>query len=294
LIVALRFDRLHALYGSRHAVVARNGAAYPAAIESLGTGPLDRVLRVHGAAIDLDPELAAMGAAHLARVRERAPQLHDGAVVVFAENAHGTLRCVRGSYFDMLATTDVLRAEYLAAGPEDGLALRDLAHAAAGGDPLLSGAGRAAAVGVTVVVTSAGADGPSVLLGRRRDDLGADAGLWHIPASGMVEPRSRPLVDTAVDELCEELGLALEDPGRLTMMGIGWDLLRLRPEVCLRLDLTVAEAFPTAAAVSDSEYVEARRISLTSEGMGEFWSAHPPPTVTPAAAAAIALLESHV
>lgn len=294
-----QFDRLHDLYGSRHAVVARNGAAYPVAIEVPATArpgsALDRVLRIEDTTIDLDPELVAVGAGHLARVRERAPRLHDGAVVVFADRgADGTLRCARGGYFDMLATTDVLRAEYMAAEPDGELPLRDLADAAACGDPLLRGSGRAAAVGVTVVVTVADADSRSVLVGRRRPDLGADAGLWHIAPSGMVEPRGRPLVDTAVSELCEELGLALADPDRLAMLGIGWDLLRLRPEVCLRLDLAEADPSGPDAVVSDSEYMEARRFSLTPDGIAEFWRTHPPPTVTPAAAAAIALLESHV
>ena len=45
-----------------------------------------------------------------------------------------------------------------------------------------------------MAVTVPGAESRSVLVGRRRADLGADAGLWHIPASGMVEPRGRPLV----------------------------------------------------------------------------------------------------
>jgi 8-oxo-dGTP pyrophosphatase MutT (NUDIX family) len=229
----------------------------------------------------------------VARVRARAPQLYDGPVLAFDRLDGDTIVCLGGRYFEMLATTDVLRDEYIAAGPDEELPLRDLAHTAAAGDPLRSGTGRAAAVGMTLVVTLPAADGRAMLLGRRRGDLGADPGSWHVPPSGMIEPGGSPLRESVVRELREELGLQLAEPN-LVPLGIGWDLLRLRPEVCLRLDLGVEDVSGSGPTLSPSEYVETARIPLSTEGLKDFWQAHPPPAVTPAAAAAIALVEGGV
>jgi ADP-ribose pyrophosphatase YjhB (NUDIX family) len=170
----------------------------------------------------------------------------------------------RSGYFANVRTADALRAEWLREGMGP---LRARAHALADGDPLHDGHGRAAAVGLAVVATHAG----RVLLGRRSRSLAADPGLWHVAPSGMLEPGTS--VEAQVErELREELGVEGAEAPR--MLGVGFDLLRLRPELCLTLELSGEEVQPGA------EFSETRWIDPTDD-----W----PADLTPAAAAALAL-----
>ncbi len=263
--MADRFGPLAERYSSFAPAVKRQGGTHPVAIEELSHGmPADRVVTVVGGGSSeppaIDDRLLAAGEPHRAALDREGTRLHDGPVLVLDRVAGGRVVVAPSSYFAMLATCDALRAEYLTAVPSRSapgstvtLPLRDLADAAAdpGAGPLRSGRGRAAAIGLSVITTVPTPTGTSFFVGRRRPDLAADPGLSHVAPSGMLEPvpsgaPADPLVAAAGQELGEELGVQL--PGghaalapRLRVLGVAYDLLRLRPEVCLRLDLTAAE-----------------------------------------------------
>jgi 8-oxo-dGTP pyrophosphatase MutT (NUDIX family) len=212
----------------------------------------------------VDPALRAGGAAHLAALRRRVPAMHDGPVLAMTAVSAGVVHARRAGYFDMVATADALAHDP---------ALRARAAALAGEDPLRRGDGRVAALGLSVAATLR--DG-RVLLGRRRAELPLDPGAWHVVPSGMLEPGPDPIAAAVAREALEELGVAA-DPGAVRMMGLGWDLARLRPEVCVALAL---EAVPARAGGDEFDVVEA------------FAVARPPEPLTAGAACSLALLRS--
>ena len=202
-------------------------------------------IRVQDGAAWIDPELFTLGHEHLEAVRQRSPTAHDGVVLVFQHFDGDTLIAQRGGYFAMIATADALRAEAIG-DPNDRGPLRRRALALSENRPMQSGFGRAAAVGVSVVTTVGVAFGRAAILGRRRTDLATDPGHWHVVPSGMIEPAppgEDPLLTTIARELREELGLSITGlENRLQMLGIAYDEARMRPEICLRLDLDVNES----------------------------------------------------
>lgn len=285
----LAFGALGALYDGAADIVRRAGRTYPAAIS-----PTTPRAALEERPIAVDARLRQAGERYVHALRDAGRRLTDDVVARFSELRHDVLRLAASTYFTTLATSEALRVEYVdavAANPGvPRLPLRAIAHESAGGDPLHSGAGRASHVGVSVVVTFPAAGGRAFAMGRRRDDLAADGGLWDIVPSATVEPTGAdPAVTTAVRELREELGIWLrQNAGGLLPLGLGHDLLRLSPEVCFRLDL---EHHPRLAAPlpAASEYAALELVSLAH--LDDFWSGRGPHLLTPSAAAAIALLE---
>jgi len=210
----------------------------------------------------VDPALRAGGAAHLAALRRRVPAMHDGPVLAMTAVHDGLVHARSAGYFDMVATADALAYDR---------ALRARAAELAGGDPLRRGDGRVAAVGVSVAATQPGG---RVLLGRRRAELPLDPGAWHVIPSGMLEPGPDPIGAAVAREAFEELGVAA-DPSAMRVLGLGWDLARLRPEVCVALEL---EGVPARAGGDEFDAVDA------------FAVARPPSPLTAGAACAVALL----
>jgi 8-oxo-dGTP pyrophosphatase MutT (NUDIX family) len=265
----------------------RAGSVFPVLVESMrGPGAIDDVLAVGGGDVVCDPEPLRLGASHLQGLRASRPGLHDGRILRWLETSGGVVRAAPGSYFDMLATCDALRAEFEGTGGD--LPLRRLAHRIAG-DPLRSGAGRAAGIGVSVLLTLPGQP-RRLVVGRRGSGVATDAGRWHVAPSGMLEPDG--VSGTVTRELREELGVELdrrEVTGRLRLLGICHDLLRLRPDIVVRLDLEPGE-IPDLAR-SEAEFAELADVEVSPTGLAAFWEEHSPATVTPPAAGAIALLE---
>jgi 8-oxo-dGTP pyrophosphatase MutT (NUDIX family) len=300
----MSFDPLLPLYGDLATVVQRAGRVYPAALESHGGSPL-RLIELADRPLRIDPALRAGGQAHLREVANRSPSMHDGRVLACVATAGFPLICASGGYFDAIATSDSLRTEYLrhvADGERsptdlDALPLRRLAHEASAGDVLRHGQGRVAAVGVSVAVTIPATSGRALVLGLRSHELATDPDTWHIAPSGTLEPSGAdPVIDVVERELSEELDLRIgtsrELSTRLIPLGIGYDLLRLRPEICLRLDLRQGDLPRQGLLLASGEFQEQCLVDLSTEGMSKFWASHPPRTLTPAAAAAIALLEA--
>jgi 8-oxo-dGTP pyrophosphatase MutT (NUDIX family) len=210
----------------------------------------------------VDPVLRAGGAAHLAALRRRVPSMHDGPVLAMTAVHGGVVHARRGGYYDMVATADALAGDP---------ALRARATALAGDDPLRRGDGRVAAIGLSVAAL---VPGGGVLLGRRRADLPLDPGRWHVVPSGMLEPERDPIAAAVAREAREELGVAI-DPAAVRVLGLGWDLTRLRPEVCVTLTL---DAVPARPGGDEFEVVEV------------FDVARPPAPLTAGAACALELL----
>jgi 8-oxo-dGTP pyrophosphatase MutT (NUDIX family) len=210
----------------------------------------------------VDPALRAGGAAHLAALRRRVPAMHDGPVLAMTAVDGGVVHARRAGYFDMVATGDALAGDP---------ALRARALTLAGDDPLRRGDGRVAAIGLSVATVLP--DG-RVLLGRRRADLPLDPGRWHVVPSGMLEPGADPIAAAVAREGREELGVAV-DPGTVRMLGLGWDLERLRPEVCVALSF---DAVPARAGGDALDAIEA------------FDPTRPPAELTAGAACALRLL----
>ena len=210
----------------------------------------------------VDVALRAGGAAHLAALRRRVPAMYDGPVLSMTAVSGAVVHARAAGYFDMVATADALAHDP---------ALRARGATLAGGDPLHRGDGRVAAVGLSFAATLP--DG-RVLLGRRRADLPLDPGAWHVVPSGMLEPEPDPIGTAVAREALEELGVAA-DATAVRTLGLGWDLARLRPEVCVALAL---EAVPARAGGDEFDVVEA------------FAIARPPSPLTAGAACALSLL----
>lgn len=275
-------------------MVKRGGVTYPVAVEAAGVTDPELVIRSHGGLLAVDPELAAGGQGHLRSVARRSPGMHDGAVAVMEHLSDGVLHAGRSGYFAMIATCDALAAEAAGAASWEGsppsqLPLRVRASELAGGDPLHNGAGRAAAIGVSVVLTGSSPAGDGFVIGRRRTHLAADPGRWHIAPSGMLEPEGsgEVLIRSVRRELYEELGLRLGEHPELSVLGFAHDLLRLRPEVCLRLDLGDWPGPPPPTEEFDAFAV----VGTGGDALARFWTTHPPERITSPAAGAIALLE---
>jgi hypothetical protein len=278
-------EHLARRYGALATVVRRGGRAYPAAYErrtalrvAVGSDPLV-----------VDPGLRAGGAGHLAAVRERVPWMYDGELLGMDRIEGGLVTVAPCRYFDRMATGDALWA----AGDD---ALRDRADQLAFGDPLRLGTGRAAGFGVTTVATLRDADGGRVLVLGRRDGLPIAPGAWHVVPAGMAElshvdvGAEDPFRSTAVEELREELGVAAREED-LGLLGIGWDLLRLVPDVVYRLDLDLGVDAVLAGAPRD-EHSALEHWPVTPEGLAALWAAHGPRDLVAPGAAAIALLEA--
>jgi 8-oxo-dGTP pyrophosphatase MutT (NUDIX family) len=294
------FDSLLAIYGDLATVVQRGGRVYPAAIQHDVGGSMASLVERSNEPLLIDGNLRGAGEAHLQAVAARSPGMHDGSVEACVTAAGFPLRSAPGGYFDAIATSDSLRAEYVKAlADRTGLAslpLRTLAHQASGGDPLRSGQGRVAAIGVSVAVILPWGASRGLVLGLRSSDLATDPGMWHIAPSGTLEPGGEdPVIRVVKRELAEELNVHLDSEddlaGRLEPLGIGFDLLRLRPEICLRLELQDAEAPSSGPVLSSLEFQERALVETSGTSMAAFWQSHPPEILTPAAAAAIALLE---
>ncbi len=260
-------EQLATRYGGLAEVVRRAGRVYPAAFVALSS------LRfvVGSDPVVLDPQLAAGGAAHLAAVRERVPWMYDGAILCL-DRLHDDQMSLRpGGYWGRISTCDALRAE-------DGDALRARADALAGGDPLRNGSGRAAGLGVTVVAVVGG----HLILGRRAG-LPIGEGTWHVVPAGMAEV-DVAVADTAVVELREELGV--EAPTAPRLLGVGFDLLRLVPEIVYRVDIDAdPEAVVAAAPRDEHDAFELHTLETV-------WSRFAPLELAAPGAAALALLEA--
>jgi 8-oxo-dGTP pyrophosphatase MutT (NUDIX family) len=239
--------------------------------------PLARLAVRTAAPRAADPGLRARGAPALAALRADRPALHDGRLLVLDRFDAGTLVVREGSYFDHLAVGLAVAADPQA---------RATATALAGGDPLRDGTGRSAGIGVSVTCVVDG--GTGLLLGRRRPDLAVEGGRWHVAPSGMLEAAPElPLHATAARECLEELGVT-RPPGAFRLLGVGWDLRRLTPEIALRLDLE--DGAGLASRLAPDEFTEGRVWPLAD--LAGFWAAHGPDELTPPAAAAVALLQA--
>lgn len=273
-------ELLAARYGAQATIVHRAGRAYPAACAPLAA------LRVSREAPPAtDPGLRDGGAPYLAARRREHPWLFDGAVMTFCGLDGEVLRLAPGGrYFDRLGIGEAIHADP---------AVRALADDRAQGRPLHDGGARGAAPGVTLVATFPDRSGARCLvLGRRRGLPVADA-QWHIVPAGTMDEvvdGVDPVVATAHTELREELGL---EPGDvpLTLLGIGWDLDRLFPEVVLRTDRD--ELLEDVLAVApDAEHEDFDAVPVTRAALGALWERLAPHELSPPGAAALALLEA--
>ncbi len=269
---------------TEHSIV-RAGQVYPVVVEPLRSG-IAGLIDLAGDETACDPELLALGAPHLKWLLGDRPGLHDGRIVCWSHTGKDRIVASPGSYFDLLATCDAIRAEHQRGG--DSAPLRDRAHASAlrgraGGRHRRVRAahgpgGRRAAV----------RDGPPEPGARHRSRPVARR------PSGMLErdPDGRHLETTVSRELAEELGVTIapdEVARRGEVLGVIHDLLRLKPDVAVRLDLTAREALGLTAG--DGEFVELGQFDITAQGFDDFWAARPPSTITAPAAGAVALLE---
>ncbi len=285
------FSALARLYPD---ALVRAGRTYPVVVRPFRAAPAGFV-DLCDDRVELDVQLRRGGDTHLAgMLAERT--LFDGAVLCWRDGEQRFLAS-RGGYFDVTATCDALRAEFLTLAPTRTVRLADLplrarAHAVAG-DPLASGRGRAAGIGVSVLCTVPGRGGRAVLIGQRHARV-VDSGLWHVAPAGNMESdpgtNGEHLAHTVAAELAEELGVPLstaEVLRRGSVLGMCHDLLRLRPDVVVRLDLTEGESVDHLGA--GQEYDRIREVPLTD--LSDVWTGLPPDQLTAPGAGALALLE---
>lgn len=288
----MAFDGLSQRYGERYPLLHRRGSAYPVTTIQFTRDRAGGSITLMDSPAPVDEELRSLGEAHLLEM-VRSHRMFNGPIVALVSIEPDKLIAASSEYFAMVATCDALRAEYLR-GPE-AQPMRNRADRISGsGGPVVSGQGRAAGVGVSVIVTFPRKDGRAFVIGLRRPDLALDGGRYHVVPSGMVESTatSDVLLASVHAELEEELSVVLTEvelDRRLQPLGVAVDLLRLRPEVCMRLDLDSDEADGLFAR--DEEFSAARLVELSAGGLDRFWAEHGPDRLTPAAAGAVALLE---
>jgi hypothetical protein len=214
----------------------------------------------------IDPELRRRGTPHLEEVLARSSGTFDGPILALDRIEAGRIHAVRAGYFDMIATCDALAAD-----PE----LQAYAQRLAAPDALRIGTGRAAAIGVSAIVVRSGV----FTLGQRSPHLPLDPGRWHVVASGTVD--SRGLAGTLADELEGEHGIT--GPTGARVIGLGYDLTRLRPEIAVMTD----DLGDIPAPSPSDEFVEFREVALDLNEIASVWELD----LTPAAAVAIAAVE---
>jgi len=98
-------------------------------------------------------------------------------------------------------------------------------------------------------------------------------------------------------ELAEELGVLFpvdEMDERLEVLGVAVDLLRLRPEICLRLNLEGTETASVGHIPSAGEFAAITEVTVESSGLASWWDRMTPDSLTPAGAGALALLEDRL
>jgi hypothetical protein len=221
---------------------------------------------VHDREAVIDPDLRRAGTPHLEAVVARSPGMFDGVVLALDRVDDGVVHAVSARYFDMVATCDAL---------DSNPSMRERAEQLAAPDPLRIGAGRAAAIGVSIVVVRNGV----FTLGRRSPELPLDPGRWHVVASGTLDERG--LAGTIADELAGEHDIA-EMPD-VRIIGLGYDLPRLRPE----LAVMTADLGDVPPPSPSDEFVEFREVPLDLDRIADVWALD----LTPAAAVAVAALE---
>src|SRR4051812_37172357 len=257
-IVRPRAPRLHE--------IERGGRIHLAALADVVPGSLEDAVRVAEADAFVDPQLRRGGEGHLQRVLSRSRGTFNGPVLVLDRIEAATIHVKRAGYFDMIATCDALVVD---------AELRRRAEQLAGGDPLHSGHGRAAAVGVGGVVVRSG----RFTLGRRSPQLALDPGRWHLVPSGTVDASG--LEATVAAELREEHGI--DEVAGLRVIGLGWDLARLRPELTL-MTADLGDVRPPQPTEEFTDFVE---IPLDLDAIAEAWELD----LTPAAAVGLAAVE---
>ncbi len=203
------------------------------------------------------------------------PRLTNGHIYVmrqFWPRPRLTMDCAPGRYFGMLDTCSAIEVELRAAicngerqpATLDGkLRLRHAAHTAAGGDPITSGVGRDAAIGLSMLVACRTGDGYRMRLAPRGNGgLGLGCGQLHVVPSGMFDfadaRRDYHIGAKLREEYAEELfgkadpaleyldALLRTGDAQLFLTGVAMDLLNLRPEICTLLVIHTPEWFEQA------------------------------------------------
>lgn len=257
-------------YGEQR-LIARAGRIYPAVCHCTRQTDVESVLGALDAAPAVEPH--GNDVSRLAQLVD--PRLTNGYVYVMRQTRFGSqpsMDCGLGRYFGMLDTCSAIEVELRAAicagdcdprALDAKLKLRNTAHEAAGGDPIACGAGRDAALGLSMLVACRTSDGYRMRLARRGDGgLGLGGGQLHVVPSGMFDFADARL-DFKVraklrEEYAEELfenaagvldyldQLLANGEAQLILTGIAMDLLNLRPEICTLLVIDTPEWFERA------------------------------------------------
>jgi hypothetical protein len=283
----MEYEVLRALYPN---ALERAGRVYPVAISPLSATLAD-VVQSAGEAY-CDGELLALGHPHLDVLLRDRPFLHNGRILCWDSSDSHSITASAGRYLDMIATCDAIRDEFEKRNGIPPFTLRERAHKIAI-DPLSSGSGRAAGIGVSVILTTQSDIGSqrNFLLGFRSNSVGTDSGLWHVAPSGMLEPTDMPGLEAMIcRELEEEVGISMT-PAEVAhsgrVIGLAHDLLRLRPDIVVQLDI----ASPVDLSGSTEEFGRFVTVAIESGPLEAFWESHAPTQITPPAAGAVALLE---
>ncbi len=276
-------------------LIEAGGHAYPAVLLPRISADPGRAVRADDVAADVDRELEAAGASHVDALREAGATLWDGPVLVYERVADGAVICRRSSYFRVLATSAAVGAELAVTGadaPLSELPLRRRAIRLAGGDPIASGRGRAAAVGLNIAVVAVGGGGRSALIGRRSRSMAAMPGMWSFVA-GNIEPTDgpRPLASALGRELTEEMpAISVADARELVsgarVHGACFSLGRLGPSLLAstRIDATADDL----GRLDAEEFDETRVIDL--DDPESCWTGMSPGSLVPSSAALLSEL----
>lgn len=275
--------------------VRGGGHDYPAVmLGGVASDPSAAVTAI-AAEAEVDTDLSRAGRAYLDAMQASDAEIWDGPILSYDRIVGASVQCRRSSYFTMLATSGALAAELSDAGGApalDELPLRKRAVAMSGGDPIASGRGRAAAVGLNIALIARGGGGRQTLLGRRSAQMAALPGLWSFVA-GNIEPAdgARPLPTALARELEEELpALATGDAAaaaeKAIVHGACMSLGRLGPSLIAssEIDCNIGDL----GALDRSEFDATRVVDLDDpEGC---WAGMAPGLMVPASAALMASL----
>jgi 8-oxo-dGTP pyrophosphatase MutT (NUDIX family) len=275
------------------------GCDCPALIEPWALTGLDGHLQIIDQPARLDRQLAHTRDRMVAELQAQGKHLFNGPVLALDHTIPGLLTCRPGSYFDMLAAPGILEREWAADSAVT--PVRDRLDRLAGGDPLRHGQGRCAAIAVAALLMFGEGPDRRFVMGRRSQRLAVAPGQWCPIPAGMVEPADRlPLRDALAREISEELSHpALADSARIAealnhaqIMGLSFDLLRLRLDVCVAVPVPDQEG---AVPIGDpSEFDDVRTWDLSADGLAAAAEYCGAAGMTPAGGGALELAGWHL
>lgn len=277
-------------------LLTRGGLAYPLLLD-------DRPVRLQPAAEPRPgaaPGLQQAGEKELSRWLAGGGGVWNGEVGVFSSRQDDIIYWQPGLFFDGIRTSEALVAEaenHPQTESLDDLPLRWQVHQQAA-DVTTDGAGRSAVLSVSGLLVADCPEGRFALLGQRSFNQSYLPGSWDVMPDGLLSISSegcnpnRDLLRRLAATAPRAAGHLESYPQCVHSLGSAFALPGLRWMLLYMIDIpadTLDEALAWCA--ESDEYSVQQAIRLQHEDLHRFWNQVTPGTLTPMAAASLALAE---